>query len=79
MKTPCMVVAQIVALLLAAVVGAQVQAQFIPPPPAKPPEIISDGFTEHDRILLQNTFALVRSIRAKLFPLEEENRILRLQ
>jgi len=65
-------------LLASFLAGAAVSAQFLPPPPAK--EMVAEGgFTDRDRALVTQTHRIVRSIRAKLFPLDEENQILRME
>jgi hypothetical protein len=76
--TPCKVVLWVLLIGAAYCAGAVSYAQLIPPPPAVRVEA-SDGFTSRDRDTLQSVYLLCRSMRAKLFPLEEEERILRLK
>jgi len=66
-------------LLASFLAGAAVSAQFLPPPPAKEITANEGGFTDRDRALVTQTHRIVRSIRAKLFPLDEENQILRME
>jgi len=61
------------------VLGVQVQAQFLPPPPVQKESDGNSSFTEKDRATLNGIYKMTRSIRAKLFPLEEEQQILRLE
>jgi len=61
--------------LLSGLFGATVQAQLMPPPPVTSASG-SDGFTDGDRRTLISCYKMIRSIRTKLFPLDEEKRIL---
>lgn len=61
-------------MILCLFIGAAVQAQLAPPPPAI--NATDSSFTEKDRLILNNVYRMVRSIRTKLFPLDEERRIL---
>jgi hypothetical protein len=58
--------------------GTQVQAQFAPPPPVISTSSEGGSFTDKDREMLRAVYRMVRAIRAKLFPLEEEQQILKL-
>ena len=61
--------------LLCGLFGAAVQAQLTPPPPAMVSGT-NDGFSDKDRTTLYQCYKMLRSIRTKLFPLDEERRIL---
>jgi len=77
MRVALYIVAWIISVALAAVLCLQVHAQFVPPPPVQ--NSLGESFTTSDRQTLLSIYAMTRAIRAKLFPLEEEQRILRLR
>lgn len=76
--TACKLILWAIMLCAAAYVGSAVHAQLCPPPPVVSAGG-SDGFTQRDRDEVHATLVLVRSIRARLFPLQEEERVLNLR
>ena len=77
---PICIFTAVVALVL---LSAAAKAQFIPPPPVSNSAIASSttagDFNESDRRMLRSINAYTRSIRAKLFPYQEEQNILELR
>ena len=67
------------AVIISFALGAQSGAQFLPPPPVQDRSAGVDGFTSTDRRTLESIYSMTRAVRARLFPLEEEQRILRLK
>ena len=65
----------LVSHLFALGLGSKVQAQFLPPPPVLQGSS-PDGFNASDRRTLEQIYLLTRSVRARLFPLQEEQRVL---
>ena len=76
---PICIFTAVVALVL---LSGAAKAQLIPPPPVS--SAIASGttggdFNESDRRMLRSINAYTRSIRAKLFPYQEEQNILELR
>ena len=75
--TACKIILWAIMLMAAAYAGSAVHAQLCPPPPVFPAGSV-DGFNKGDRDELHSIFLLTRSIRARLFPQQEEDRVLNL-
>ena len=72
-------IAVLIIFFLAACYSAA-NAHFLPPPPVvSSASSQSTDFTESDRKTLKAIYAYSRSIRAKLFPYQEEQNILELR
>lgn len=53
-----------------------VSGQLLPPPPVTAQPAYSDGFTSLDRARLASMYRMMRAVHTRLFPLQEEQRLL---
>lgn len=68
----------VLSMVVAAATGAQVQAQFIAPPPPVAMDRPQDGFNSHDREVLTSIHNKLSAVHAKLFPFDGDRRLLEL-
>lgn len=70
----CLAACWVFSLVIAAATGAQVQAQFVAPPPPVATALASDGFTGKDREMLILMSNRLRAIHQKIFHFDPELR-----
>lgn len=70
----CLSACWVLSMVIAAATGAQVQAQFVAPPPPVVSAMGSDGFTSKDRETLVLMNNRLRAIHQKIFHFDPELR-----
>jgi len=56
--------------------ACSVSGQLLPPPPVVQQPMLIDGFTQRDRATLSSMYRMMRAVHTRLFPLQEEQRLL---